>query len=185
MAITLVAGACGDVELASSDSTTITVPPTSTTTTTPGPAGDRLDPGSQQASRSPEPVSEPILVPVPDPAAEPTKPSRPGLPTAPPPRPAPAEPVSPPDDAIADAIVDLADRLGVGVDAVELLDARLVTWRDGSVGCPEPGLAYTQAEVPGSLIVLRVGESSYRYHAAGGASFFYCDTPQAPLEGGA
>jgi hypothetical protein len=83
------------------------------------------------------------------------------------------------------AVGDLATRLDVAEVTIDVLDARPVSWRDGSIGCPDPGLAYAQAEVPGSLIVLRGGDASYRYHAAAGSPFFYCEHPQAPLEGGA
>ena len=187
LAVALVATACGNEGALSSGSTSPTVGSASPATTTPAATVDRIEPGPQQASRTPEPVSEPILTPVPAPAPEPIKPARPGLPAPPPPRSAPVDPqpLRPSDDAVTTAIVDLAARLGVGVDEVGLLDARHVTWRDGSIGCPEPALAYTQAEVPGALIVLRVADSSYRYHAAEDAPFFYCGNPQAPLEGGA
>ena len=82
-------------------------------------------------------------------------------------------------------MADLSERLAVEESTIDVLDARAVTWRNGSVGCPQPDLAYTQALVPGGLIVLRVGDWSYRYHAADGGPFFYCENPQAPLEGGA
>lgn len=138
----------------------------------------------QEAARQPEPVTEPALIPVPAPSEPPTKPRR-GVPTPPPARSTPSHPVVPDDAEVAHAVADLADRLGVSMTDVSLLDARLVTWRNGAVGCPEPGLAYTQAEVPGSLIVLRVGQVSYRYHAADGGEAFFCATPQAPVESSA
>ena len=183
--LALVAAACGSESDSGIEITTTTIELTEPAPAPADPTGDRVDPGSQQASRSPEPVSEPILRPVPAPAPEPTKPSRPGLPAPPPPRSAPDDPADSALEGIEEALADLASRLGVDDSAIEVLDARDVTWRDGSVGCPEPGLAYTQAEVPGSLIVLRSGASSYRYHAADGGPWFFCENPQAPLEGGA
>ena len=143
---------------------------------------------------TPQPIAEPRLIPVPAPvAAPPPKPARSNLPTPPPPRAAPGIPVAelsappvPQDDGrVAAAIADLAERLDVDPESIEVLDARQVTWRDGSVGCPAPGLAYSQAEVPGYLVVLRVDDASYRYHAADARAPFLCDTPQAPLEGSA
>lgn len=90
------------------------------------------------------------------------------------------------DDARVEAAVsDLATRLERSSDAIDVLDARDVTWRDGSVGCPTPGMAYTHALVPGFLVVLRIGDSSYRYHSAGDLMPFLCETPQSPLEGSA
>lgn len=186
LVLVLVAAACGTERAEDIDSaTTTTIVVDDAAAPGAAPADDRPETGSQQASRDPQPVTEPVLTPVPAPAPEPTKPVRPALPTPPPSRSAPVdpEPIAPSADEIRDAIADLAAR--IGAEAIDVLDARPVTWPDGSIGCPEPGLAYTQAEVPGSLIVLRAGESSYRYHAADGGPFFYCENPQAPLEGGA
>jgi hypothetical protein len=89
------------------------------------------------------------------------------------------------DPRVVAAVSDLASRLDLSPDTIDVLDARDVTWRDGSVGCPTPGMAYTHALVPGFLVVLRSGDSSYRYHAAGDLMPFRCETPQSPLEGSA
>ncbi|MDH3607324.1 MAG: hypothetical protein OER12_10070 [Acidimicrobiia bacterium] len=130
-----------------------------------------------------DPPDELVFKPVPTPVQPPApKPVRP-LPTPPPDRGGPAP--QPNTAPIAAAVADLAAHLSVSPSSVEVLDARAVTWRDGSVGCPEDGLAYTQAEVSGFLIVLRSGDASYRYHAAGDWAPFLCTTPQSPLEGSA
>jgi hypothetical protein len=57
---------------------------------------------------------------------------------------------------------DLATR-GVPTDAVALVSARTVTWNDGSLGCPQPGQAYTQSLVPGMQVVVKVGTVEYDY----------------------
>jgi len=45
--------------------------------------------------------------------------------------------------------------LGLPADApVSVLRAEAVTWPDGALGCPQPGMAYTQAEVEGYWIVV-------------------------------
>lgn len=69
---------------------------------------------------------------------------------------------------------DLASRLGIEPDGVEVSASRPVTWRSGALGCPEPGFAYTEALVPGILIELRVDKVTYRYHARRGGQPFYC-----------
>ena len=69
---------------------------------------------------------------------------------------------------------DLAHRLDVPLDTVVLSGARQVTWRSGALGCPEPGMTYTQALVPGSVIYLRVYDMLHAYHATLGAEPFYC-----------
>ena len=58
-----------------------------------------------------------------------------------------------------------------------------VTWRDGSIGCPEPGMNYTQALVPGIRVVLELDGVRYEYHAGGARSIFLCENPQPPAEG--
>lgn len=144
--------------------------------------------GSSRRLPSDEPDFVPVPTPVPAPGPKPVR----GIPTPPPTRAPSPDPVSPPttpggelDRSVGEAIADLIRRFNVEAGSVSVLDARSVTWGDGSVGCPAPGLSYSQAEVSGSLIVLRVGDTSYRYHAAGSLSPFYCETPQGPLEGSA
>lgn len=45
--------------------------------------------------------------------------------------------------------------LGLLADApVIVLRAEAVTWPDGALGCPQPGMTYTQAEVKGYWIVV-------------------------------
>lgn len=77
---------------------------------------------------------------------------------------------------------DLANRLGIQVDEIGVLRAESVTWRDGSLGCPKKGMMYTQALVPGNLIVLSAGGASHEYHSGRKGPPVYCATPQAPLE---
>ena len=81
-----------------------------------------------------------------------------------------------------EAVSDLADRLGLSAGDVRLVSEESVTWRDGSLGCPQKGMMYTQALVPGTLIVLAVGDLEYRYHAGQGRGAFYCSNPQSPLD---
>lgn len=49
-----------------------------------------------------------------------------------------------------------------------------VDWPDGSIGCPRPGMSYTQAIVNGSRIVLSHDGIGYEFHQAGGRDPFYC-----------
>ncbi len=78
----------------------------------------------------------------------------------------------------------LADHLGIGVDEIELLLIEEVTWRDGSLGCPQPGMAYTQALVNGSRLILEAEGREWHYHSGGGRDPFLCLTPQEPLSDG-
>jgi hypothetical protein len=78
---------------------------------------------------------------------------------------------------VAQAADDLARRTGLPTDAIELVESRPVTWRNGSIGCPRPGYMYTQALVPGALIILRAGEKAFRYHSGRTGPPFLCETP--------
>ena len=83
------------------------------------------------------------------------------------------------------AIDDLVDRAGVAREDVLVTVTELVTWPDGSLGCPEPGTMYTQALVEGYRIVLEANGEPYAYHGASGAEATdpaYCADPQPPTE---
>ena len=99
-------------------------------------------------------------------------------------------PLGPVPDAIVSrpqvqaAIADFAERQGVPVDEVTAAGYADVTWPDGSLGCPQPGVMYTQALVPGHQLILQVDDTTASYHAAEGKPFAYCATPGMPLPGG-
>lgn len=75
------------------------------------------------------------------------------------------------------AAADLASRLEVDEKEVAVMALESVTWRDGSLGCAEPGTMYTQALVDGHRITLAVGEEQYEYHDGGGRDPFLCEDP--------
>ena len=77
-------------------------------------------------------------------------------------------------EQIAFSRLDLATRLGVEMDVVSVSGATTVRWRSSALGCPEAGKRYTDTLVPGVLIMLRVGNTAYRYHSLPGAEPFYC-----------
>lgn len=104
--------------------------------------------------------------------------------------PAPAPPTAtppagsvPPDlreqPRVSAAIADAAARAGVDPAGVVVAAATAVTWNDGSLGCPQKGMAYTQAEVEGELLLLRVGTALMSYHARVDGPFTYCASPSA------
>lgn len=72
------------------------------------------------------------------------------------------------------ARADLAQRLDVDPGQVVLSGAQAVTWRSGALGCPEPGMNYTQALVPGTVIYLKVDTTIHAYHARVAGQPFYC-----------
>ncbi len=101
------------------------------------------------------------------------------------PMPANAQPLTPPYDPnlarlIEQAKQDLAQRLGVDVSAVEVAQVAAVTWPDGSLGCPRPGMAYIQVLIDGVFVQLRVGDQLYNYHGDGRQPLFLCDAQFGP-----
>jgi hypothetical protein len=49
-----------------------------------------------------------------------------------------------------------------------------VTWPDGSLGCPDPGMMYTQALVEGYRVTLLAGDLTYDYRVGRGGHFRRC-----------
>jgi hypothetical protein len=81
-----------------------------------------------------------------------------------------------PPAIIARAVDDLVQRTGADPADVQTLLADAVLWPDGSLGCPEPNAAYTQAEVAGYHLLLSVQGETYDYR--GGEQFVrLCGTP--------
>lgn len=74
---------------------------------------------------------------------------------------------------------DLAGQLGVAADEVKATTVEDVTWPDASLGCPQPGMDYTMALVPGYRIVLEAAGQEYEYHTDKGRRFVYCEHPAA------
>lgn len=94
-------------------------------------------------------------------------------------RPAGARPIADPElGALADqASSDLAARLGIPADRIQVRNAERVIWRDSSVGCPRAGQSYAQVLTEGARVVLIAGGRAYSYHQAAGAPPFLCESP--------
>jgi hypothetical protein len=94
--------------------------------------------------------------------------------------------VSPdPDDPAGRKLVtqakeDLAHQLSIPLSAISLLKFKEVVWPDSSLGCPRPGLAYTQVLQPGFLIRLSARGRSYEFHAGARGAPFLCSQPRVP-----
>jgi hypothetical protein len=104
--------------------------------------------------------------------------------------PRPGIPIRIPEEAqqMADDIVaDLAQQLSIEASSIRILQWEAVTWRDGSLGCPEPGMAYTGALVNGYRVLLEAQGEQHYYHTDEIAYFIRCDgdNRQEPLGDGA
>jgi hypothetical protein len=88
-------------------------------------------------------------------------------------------------DALRSAVLaDAVRRAGNPSAHAALASAELVTWPDASLGCPQPGVGYTQALVPGWRMTVQAGGVSLLYHAnLRGTRWLHCDAAraQAPL----
>lgn len=72
------------------------------------------------------------------------------------------------------AVADLAERLSIDAGQIAVSSATLKVWPDTSLGCPQPGMRYTQVPTDGALIVLTVDGKPYNYHAGGSRPPFWC-----------
>ena len=82
------------------------------------------------------------------------------------------------------AVADLARRREVDPAEIRVIEARAVVWPDGSLGCPRPGMQYTQALQEGVLIRLQLGGRTYAYHGGGSRMPELCDAPRQDRNGG-
>ncbi len=63
------------------------------------------------------------------------------------------------------ALADAMRRTGIEAAELRVTTAETVTWSDGSLGCPQPGMLYTQALVPGYRIRIDAAGDTLDYHA--------------------
>lgn len=80
-----------------------------------------------------------------------------------------------PDDVMDRIRRHLAERVGAGQDAITVVQAEATEWPNGAMGCPQPGMNYTQAIVPGYRIVLRYQDRDYDYRVARSGHFVICE----------
>jgi len=76
-------------------------------------------------------------------------------------------------------LADASKRTGLDVADLEVVESISVTWPDGSLGCPEPGMNYTMALVPGYRIRIKSGEQVLNYHASARGYWVYCPLGRA------
>lgn len=82
-------------------------------------------------------------------------------------------PIDVPQQAWDAIVADLAQR-GASAEP-ELVSAEAVTWNNGALGCPKPGMNYTQALVDGMRVVVTAGGETYDYRFGGEGSPVLCE----------
>jgi hypothetical protein len=77
----------------------------------------------------------------------------------------PDAPAAQPAAHVTMALEDAARRTGLPSGQLTVTSVEQVTWRDSALGCPEPGMMYTQALVAGYRIIIGAAGESLDYHA--------------------
>ena len=72
-------------------------------------------------------------------------------------------------------VADAAARAAVDPAAVTIVSAEPRTWGDSSLGCPRPGMYYTQVQVDGYQVIVSAGGVEYDYRAGSGGRFIVCE----------
>ncbi len=85
-----------------------------------------------------------------------------------------------PSALLAEIVADAALRSGVAEAGIVVVRGESVTWSDGSLGCPQPGMNYTQALVPGYWVVLDADGTEYDYRASERGFFTLCESGGSP-----
>lgn len=79
-----------------------------------------------------------------------------------------------PEAFLAGVIEDAAKNQNLSAAAITVLSGKPVDWPDGSLGCPEPGMVYTQVITPGYLVVVDAGGVTLEYHLNRQGDFKQC-----------
>ncbi|MDQ3689927.1 MAG: hypothetical protein M3406_07845 [Chloroflexota bacterium] len=80
-----------------------------------------------------------------------------------------------PADILQAISQDAATVTATDVADLEIVMAKAVTWNDGSLGCPEPGMMYTQALVDGYQVVVRAADQELDYRIGRDGAFMICE----------
>ncbi len=81
-----------------------------------------------------------------------------------------------PSSLLEPVLLDAASRTGVEVGQVTVLSAELRDWPDGALGCPAPGMLYTQVITPGYQVVIEAGGEQLDYRMNRRGAFRLCET---------
>ncbi|MFP3854869.1 MAG: hypothetical protein ACLFWD_11315 [Anaerolineales bacterium] len=99
------------------------------------------------------------------------------------------EGVLPPEanDLIEATRADLAARLEIQVDDIEVAYVEAMNWPDAALGCPALDVNYATVVTPGYQIELRVDDEIYEYHTDATSNFVLCQQgepllPVLPME---
>ncbi|MBK5265961.1 MAG: hypothetical protein JJE47_00860 [Acidimicrobiia bacterium] len=176
-------GACAGVTNSPNDSLAVVTNPTDSagTTVVTSPGSDTT-PNTTGSSTTTQPTPASSDTTVPDRTAstlpEQVPPEENTLPDG------PVDTSAVPADLMAKIMTDASTRSGVPVGDIFAVRAEQALWNDGSLGCPQPNMSYTQAQVDGYWVVLKAQDQLLDYRASKSSFFVFCDTA-FPGSGGA
>ena len=92
-----------------------------------------------------------------------------------------------PQGILESVLKEAAALANVTREQLVILRAEPVIWNDGSLGCPEPGMMYTQALVNGYWVMIDAAGEKYDFRIGGGGNFRLCPPGQGhpPSQAGA
>lgn len=126
---------------------------------------------SDNASASPEPTLPPATEPD---IAAPTPTGTAGTPEDAAPTPE-LERGEVPQGFFDAVLTDLMTNQGVQRESIHVIRSEAIIWNDGSIGCAEPGVMYTQALVNGYQVIFGSGDATFDYHLSDSGYFVLCE----------
>ena len=85
---------------------------------------------------------------------------------------------------VAAAIEFAANETKTPPGEIGLLDYVHEEWSDSSLGCPQPGVFYTQVITPGDRVGLLIDDRPYEYHTDMFNRVVRCDEGRGTRDGG-
>ncbi|MDQ3545239.1 MAG: hypothetical protein M3429_01775, partial [Verrucomicrobiota bacterium] len=107
------------------------------------------------------------------------------IPSLTPPKQGPPMPGQIPKELLEPILNKAAELAKVSREQLVIVRAEPAVWNDGSLGCPEPGMQYTQALVNGYWIVISAAGQTYDFRVGRGGGFQLCPAGRGhpPLAG--
>lgn len=134
-------------------------------------------PPAQSITMTDTPEPTPGDIPAqPAPTTLPTRPVRPASAIQPPTSPG-GEAAILPDELLTSLRNDLAARSASNPADIRLISAEAIIWNDGALGCPQPGVHYTQEPIAGYRVLLEASGRTYDYRVGKRNRFVLCTQP--------
>lgn len=80
-----------------------------------------------------------------------------------------------PQELFDSVLADLLALTGKESSAVTVVSSEAITWNDGALGCPQPGVMYTMAIIDGYQVIFDVDGETFDYHLSDRGQFVLCE----------